>query len=321
MATKMKKSSNKVNNVTNKQQEIVQAKVSKTVNSTTSTATSSPLQTFSNSEFGDVRVIMQDDEPWFVGKDVADSLDYQNGSRDINRHVAPEDRTKEMVFDGNQRKETILINESGLYSLILSSKLPSAKKFKRWVTSEVLPTIRKTGGYVDENRSDLFLDTYLPFADDTTRTLFKSTLDVINSQNEMIRQKNQEISEKTEQIDYQTNVIHGLTKDIPTADMRHILNRILRNNHGKFERRWMVLYREFDNIYKFDTRARYENYMISGKKPKVKNRLDYIDKVLNMLPQLFDVATKLFESDVNELVQQMYDVRKEDDEDAWMDEL
>lgn len=321
MATKMKKSSNKVNNVTNKQLEVLPTNVSRTVNTTTSTATSSPLQTFSNSEFGDVRVIMQDDEPWFVGKDVADSLDYQNGSRDINRHVAPEDRTKGMVFDGNQRKETILINESGLYSLILSSKLPSAKKFKRWVTSEVLPSIRKTGGYVDENRSDLFLDTYLPFADDTTRTLFKSTLDVINSQNEMIRQKNQEISEKTEQIDYQTNVIHGLTKDIPTADMRHILNRILRNNHGKFERRWMVLYREFDNIYKFDTRARYENYMISGKKPKVKNRLDYIDKVLNMLPQLFDVATKLFESDVNELVQQMYDVRKEDDEDAWMDEL
>lgn len=321
MATKMKKSSNKVNNVTNKQLEVLPTNVSRTVNTTTSTATSSPLQTFSNSEFGDVRVIMQDDEPWFVGKDVADSLDYQNGSRDINRHVAPEDRTKGMVFDGNQRKETILINESGLYSLILSSKLPSAKKFKRWVTSEVLPSIRKTGGYVDENRSDLFLDTYLPFADETTRTLFKSTLDVINSQNEMIRQKNQEISEKTEQIDYQTNVIHGLTKDIPTADMRHILNRILRNNHGKFERRWMVLYREFDNIYKFDTRARYENYMISGKKPKVKNRLDYIDKVLNMLPQLFDVATKLFESDVNELVQQMYDVRKEDDEDAWMDEL
>lgn len=321
MATKMKKSSNKVNNVTNKQLEVLPTNVSRTVNTTTSTSTSSPLQTFSNSEFGDVRVIMQDDEPWFVGKDVADSLDYQNGSRDINRHVAPEDRTKGMVFDGNQRKETILINESGLYSLILSSKLPSAKKFKRWVTSEVLPSIRKTGGYVDENRSDLFLDTYLPFADDTTRTLFKSTLDVINSQNEMIRQKNQEISEKTEQIDYQTNVIHGLTKDIPTADMRHILNRILRNNHGKFERRWMVLYREFDNIYKFDTRARYENYMISGKKPKVKNRLDYIDKVLNMLPQLFDVATKLFESDVNELVQQMYDVRKEDDEDAWMDEL
>ena len=116
------------------------------------------VKIYNSEEFGNIRTVTIDNEPWFVGKDVADSLDYQNGSRDINRHVAPEDRTKEMVFDGNQRKETILINESGLYSLILSSKLPSAKKFKRWVTSEVLPTIRKTGGYVDKNRSDLFLD-------------------------------------------------------------------------------------------------------------------------------------------------------------------
>lgn len=322
MATKMKKSNNKVNNVTNKRPEVIPAKVSKTINTTTSTATSSPLQTFSNSEFGDVRVIMQNGEPWFVGKDVAEALGYTKARNAMSQHVDEGDALKRGVSDSNNHiQQMTIINESGLYSLILSSKLPSAKKFKRWITSEVLPAIRKTGGYVDKNRSDLFLDTYLPFADETTRTLFKSTLDVINSQNEMIRQKNQEISEKTEQIDYQTNVIHGLTKDIPTADMRHILNRILRNNHGKFERRWMVLYREFDNIYKFDTRARYENYMISGKKPKVKNRLDYIDKVLNMLPQLFDVATKLFESDVNELVQQMYDVRKEDDEDAWMDEL
>lgn len=316
MATKMKKSNNKVNNVTNKQLEVIPVKVSKTVNTTTSTATSSTLQTFSNSEFGDVRVITKDGEPWFVGKDVAEALGFTNSRDAIATHVFDDDKGVDKIDTLGGKQNMTVINESGLYALVFGSRLESAKRFKHWVTSEVLPSIRKTGGYVDENRSDLFLDTYLPFADDTTRTLFKSTLDVINSQNEMIRQKNQEISEKTEQIDYQTNVIHGLTKDIPTADMRHILNRILRNNHGKFERRWMVLYREFDNIYKFDTRARYENYMISGKKPKVKNRLDYIDKVLNMLPQLFDVATKLFESDVNELVQQMYDVRKEDDEDA-----
>jgi len=96
---------------------------------------------------------MQDGEPWFVGKDVANDLGYRNGSRDINRHVDKEDRYKVMLFDGNQDKETILINESGLYSMILSSKLPSAKKFKRWVTSEVLPAIRKTGGYVDQSRN------------------------------------------------------------------------------------------------------------------------------------------------------------------------
>lgn len=106
------------------------------------------LQIFENAEFGSVRTLMINAAPYFVGKDVADILGYQNGSRDINRHVDEEDRRKEMLFDGNQDKETILINESGLYSLILSSKMPNAKKFKHWVTADVLPSIRKTGGYI-----------------------------------------------------------------------------------------------------------------------------------------------------------------------------
>ena len=105
------------------------------------------LQVFNNAMFGNVRVLLQGDESWFVAKDVADALGYQNGSRDVNRHTDEEDRTKTMVFDGNQNKETILINESGLYSLVLSSKLPNAKQFKRWVTSDVLPSIRKYGTY------------------------------------------------------------------------------------------------------------------------------------------------------------------------------
>lgn len=105
------------------------------------------LQVFNNAMFGNVRVLLQGNEPWFVAKDVADTLGYQNGSRDVNRHTDEEDRTKTMVFDGNQNKETILINESGLYSLVLSSKLPNAKQFKRWVTSDVLPSLRKYGTY------------------------------------------------------------------------------------------------------------------------------------------------------------------------------
>lgn len=105
------------------------------------------LMIFNNEEFGDIRTVTIDNEPWFVGKDVANNLGYRNGSRDINRHVSDEDRIKEMIFDGNQNKETILINESGLYALIFGSKLESAKRFKHWVTSEVLPTLRKTGSY------------------------------------------------------------------------------------------------------------------------------------------------------------------------------
>lgn len=107
-------------------------------------------QIFNNPEFGKVRVISLNDGPWFVAKDVADILEYQNGSRDINRHVDEEDRCKDMISDGKQLKETILINESGLYSLILSSKLPNAKRFKRWVTGEVLPAIRRHGAYMTE---------------------------------------------------------------------------------------------------------------------------------------------------------------------------
>lgn len=111
------------------------------------------LKIFKNSDFGEIRTVTINGEPHFVGKDVAEILEYQNGSRDINRHVDPEDRIKTMVFDGNQDKETILINESGLYSLILSSKMPKAKNFKRWVTSEVLPEIRKTGSYTRAPKS------------------------------------------------------------------------------------------------------------------------------------------------------------------------
>lgn len=111
------------------------------------------LKLFSNPEFGTIRTTEIGGVTYFVGKDVADILGYQNGSRDINRHVDEEDRHKVMIFDGNQDKETIIINESGLYSLILSSKLPSAKKFKHWVTSEVLPSIRKNGAYLTDKKA------------------------------------------------------------------------------------------------------------------------------------------------------------------------
>lgn len=110
------------------------------------------VKVFQNEQFGSIRTMEHEDSVWFVGKDIAMILGYQNGSRDINRHVDDEDRRKAMVFDGNQDKETILINESGLYSLILSSKLPKAKEFKHWVTSEVLPSIRKHGVYMTPER-------------------------------------------------------------------------------------------------------------------------------------------------------------------------
>lgn len=105
------------------------------------------LQVFKNQEFGSVRTLVINSEPWFVGKDVADVLGYADTNQAIRKHVDNEDRLTRR-FDGTgQSRDMTIINESGLYSLVLSSKLPSAKKFKRWVTSEVLPALRKTGQY------------------------------------------------------------------------------------------------------------------------------------------------------------------------------
>lgn len=105
------------------------------------------LQLFNNPEFGAVRAVEVDGEPWFVGKDVAQALGYNDTDQALRKHVDDEDKlTRRFDWSGQGRSMTT-INESGLYSLVLSSKLPGAKKFKRWVTSEVLPTIRKTGGY------------------------------------------------------------------------------------------------------------------------------------------------------------------------------
>lgn len=142
------------------------------------------IKIFSNEDFGKVRTLTIDNKPYFVGKDVADILGYSNSSKALADHVDDEDKLNNESLSSLGQRGGWLINESGLYSLILSSKMPNAKKFKRWVTSEILPTIRKTGGYVAND--DLFIQTYLPYADESTKSLFKVTLNTINQLNHKI---------------------------------------------------------------------------------------------------------------------------------------
>ena len=106
------------------------------------------LTIFKNEQFGEMRTVTIGDEIWFVGKDVAAILGYKDTSDAMKRHVDDEDKLTRRFTDSGQNREMYIINESGLYSLVLSSKLPSAKEFKRWVTSEVLPSIRKHGAYM-----------------------------------------------------------------------------------------------------------------------------------------------------------------------------
>lgn len=109
------------------------------------------LEIFKNEEFGEIRTLMIEGEPWFVGKDVAEVLGYVDPNKAVVKHVDDDDKLNDKTASSLGQRGGWFINESGLYSLILSSKLPNAKKFKRWVTSEVLPTIRRTGGYVNND--------------------------------------------------------------------------------------------------------------------------------------------------------------------------
>lgn len=106
------------------------------------------LQIFNSPEFGQARIVTIDGEPWFIAKDVATALGYSNTRDAIAKHVDDDDKNTVVIRDGKGNPNQTIINESGLYSLVLSSKLPTAKKFKHWITSEVLPAIRKTGGYI-----------------------------------------------------------------------------------------------------------------------------------------------------------------------------
>ncbi len=147
------------------------------------------IKIFESEEFGRIRTVIWDEEPWLVGKDVAVILGYSNTKKALSDHVDDEDKYQGdgvTIRDSMGRlQHPTVINESGFYSLVLSSKMPRAKEFRRWVTSKVLPTIRKTGGYVVNE--DMFIENYLPFLDEPYQNLFRLQMMAINQLNERIR--------------------------------------------------------------------------------------------------------------------------------------
>ena len=143
------------------------------------------LQIFENKDFGKVGTVTLNGAPCFVAADICRALDIAN-SRDAVKRLDDDERGVVSTDTLGGVQEMTVVNESGLYSLVLGSRKPEAKQFKRWITHEVIPTIRKTGGYV--NNDDLFVNTYLPNADDTTKALFRSTLETIRTQNAKIEE-------------------------------------------------------------------------------------------------------------------------------------
>ena len=145
------------------------------------------LQIFNNDQFGQIRTTVKDGEPLFVAADVCRALEIQN-HKDAIKRLDDDEKSGVVLTDPHGRpQETNCVTESGLYSLVLGSRKPEAKAFKRWITHEVLPTIRQTGGYVSDEQQ--FVETYLPFADANTKALFGQTLAQLRAANEQLEQQ------------------------------------------------------------------------------------------------------------------------------------
>lgn len=254
------------------------------------------IQVFENSEFGKVRTVVINDEPWFVGKDVAVALGYANARDAIATHVEDEDKVQGdgvAIRDSIGREQhPVVINESGVYALIFGSKLDSAKRFKHWITSEVLPSIRKHGAYLTPKTTKELLtnpDLLIELATALKAERAKSA--------ELLAQN----ANLKDEVEYKENVIVGLVEDIDLAEKRQRIVQIIRRGRvtpGAIKARWALLYTEFEKKYHINLNARLERV----KSKTIKNRMDVIDKNMNMIPQLFEICCKLYENDYNALM-------------------
>ena len=256
------------------------------------------LEIFKSEEFGDVEIVLIDDEPWFGATMIAKALGYKDPYAAIKQHCKEKGSVIHPVLTNGGKQEMKFINEGNLYRLITKSKMKKAEEFETWVFEDILPTIRKTGGFVAND--DLFINTYFPNADEATKGFMKTNLETIRKQNETIAIKDKEIN-------YKTEVIHGLAEDITLVDKRQILNEVMRKSGSKFQDRWNKLYSHFEKKYHVNLKRQMTIYNESNK-PKMKNKLDYVEDVLGKLPELYEVAVKLFENDVKKLVQELYDL-------------
>ena len=290
--------------------DYMQNKNNSSTSSSTSTATPE-VKVFKNPvhpEFGNLRTIEIDGEPWFVGKDVAAALGYTKERNALDKHVDKDDALKRGVTDSMGRTQQMtIINESGLYSLILSSKLPSAKEFKHWVTSEVLPSIRKNGAYIRNQEN-------MTPAEIVARGLIAAQK-ICDVREKEIVHLNNRCGRLTQTIAEKQDVINAISRNVPAPTKRMMLNRVMRRRSPELaQSRWSYLYARFDEIYHKNVKIRMKNYNAEPGHRKCSSILDFIDNVLNMLDELYDLAVKLFESDFTQLMQEMHLLRMTDEE-------
>lgn len=290
--------------------DYMQNKNNSSASSSTSTASAPEVTVFKNPvhpEFGELRTVEISGEPWFVGKDVATALGYSDTFGALKKHVDAADKQNCQNDSFDTPRGMTIINESGLYSLILSSKLPSAKEFKHWVTSEVLPSIRKNGAYIRNQEN-------MTPAEIVARGLIAAQKIIEEREKEIVHLNNR-CGRLTQTIAEKQDVINAISRNVPAPTKRMMLNRVMRRRSPELvQSRWSYLYARFDEIYHKNVKIRMKNYNAEPGHRKCYSILDFIEKVLNMLDELYDLAVKLFESDFTQLMQEMHLLRMTDEE-------
>lgn len=297
--------------------DYMQNKNNSSTSSSTTTTAAPEVTVFKNlvhPEFGELRTVEIDGEPWFVGKDVAAALGYTNSRDAIATHVFADDKGVESIDTLGGRQKMTIINESGLYALVFGSRLKIAKEFKHWVTSEVLPSIRKNGAYIRNQEN-------MTPAEIVARGLIAAQKIIEEREKEIVHLNNR-CGRLTQTIAEKQDVINAISRNVPAPTKRMMLNRVMRRRSPELaQSRWSYLYARFDEIYHKNVKIRMKNYNAEPGHRKCYSILDFIEKVLNMLDELYDLAVKLFESDFTQLMQEMHLLRMTDkeyeDEEYW----
>lgn len=290
--------------------DYMQNKNNSSTSSSTTTTAAPEVTVFKNlvhPEFGELRTVEIDGEPWFVGKDVAAALGYTNSRDAIATHVFADDKGVESIDTLGGRQKMTIINESGLYALVFGSRLKIAKEFKHWVTSEVLPSIRKNGAYIRNQEN-------MTPAEIVARGLIAAQKIIEEREKEIVHLNNR-CGRLTQTIAEKQDVINAISRNVPAPTKRMMLNRVMRRRSPELaQSRWSYLYARFDEIYHKNVKIRMKNYNAEPGHRKCYSILDFIEKVLNMLDELYDLAVKLFESNFTQIMQEMHLLRMTDEE-------
>lgn len=247
------------------------------------------------------------DNPLFLAKDVAGWIEYDVSS--INKmlnNIDDDEKVRKNVPTPGGIQKSWFINEDGLYEVLMQSRKPIAKSFKKKV-KEILKSIRKKGAYIRNQEN-------MTPAEIVARGLIAAQ-NIINEKEKEIAILNGRCGLLTQAVDDKQDVINAISRNVPAPTKRMMLNRVMRRRSPELaQSRWSYLYARFDEIYHKNVKIRMKNYNAEPGHRKCYSILDFIEKVLNMLDELYDLAVKLFESDFTQLMQEMHLLRMTDEE-------